>query len=680
MDPIIPQQQAAKPPVEITCSRDFLPWLEREGVSLAFTTYQSSRLFFLGLKENGALSAFERLFDHAMGLWATPDSLIMSSRYQLWRFENALAPGELYNDYDRLYVPRTAHTTGDLDVHDVVVDKRGDIIFVNTLYSCLAKVSDRYSFVPFWQPPFISKLAHEDRCHLNGLALVKGEPKYVTAVSRSDVAAGWRDRRNDGGIVMDIQTNEVIAQGLSMPHSPRYYRGRLWICNSGKGYFGYIDMKSGEFVPVTFCPGYMRGLAFWGDYAVVGLSKPRNKAFTGLDLDKELEKKDAEARCGFMVININTGDVAHWVQMEGVVSELYDVQVLPGVRRPMALGLKSKEIWHIITVESDNVADGKKTPHTWQVPVEDKTSKYRFETQTELSPSQAMAHDPFSFPKLSVRWRSRPPVGNVNVVTASNAEGIVGSCLSEVRPDNVSAEIISLLVAPVYRNQGIARKLVAMTEDLLRQNGIKAMDLTYRTNWDGCAAVEQIAQKQGWAGSMPLRLLAKSLTRTISSAPWLNTPFPHHLCEVFDWSLLTSGERSAIEQRIGNEKGFPLELSPFQEESMIEPLTSLGIRYKGEVAGWSVTHRVAPDTIQYTAAYLREDLRGLGVSLPLAAESARRRIASGVPKAIFMIDARNHAALKFFDKNLRPYMESIAEARMVHKLLEPVQEQSSGLN
>ncbi len=127
---------------------------------------------------------------------------------------------------------------------------------------------------------------------------------------------------------MDIEANEVILTGLSMPHSPRFYRGKLWLLNSGTGEFGYLDLAAGQFEPVAFCPGYMRGLAFWGNYAVVGLSKPRDRHFAGLALDERLAAKDTKPRCGLMVIDLTTGSIAHWLELEGVVTELYDVQVL----------------------------------------------------------------------------------------------------------------------------------------------------------------------------------------------------------------------------------------------------------------------------------------------------------------------------------------------------------------
>ena len=177
-----------------------MSWLAESNLSIAFTTYQTNRLFLVGAKDDGRLSVFERNFDRPMGLWTSPQRLIMSTRWQLWYFENALAHGELYNDtYDRLYVPRVAYTTGALDTHDIAVDGDGNVVFVNTAYSCLATTSERYSFRPLWHPPFISKLVPEDRCHLNGLAMEDGRPAYVTAVSRSDVVSGWRARRHAGG-------------------------------------------------------------------------------------------------------------------------------------------------------------------------------------------------------------------------------------------------------------------------------------------------------------------------------------------------------------------------------------------------------------------------------------------------------------------------------------------------
>jgi uncharacterized protein (TIGR03032 family) len=306
----------------------------------------------VGRKPNDQLSVFERTFNRCLGLWAAADgrTLWMSSKYQLWRFENRLAAGQLHEGYDALYVPQAAHTTGDLDIHDVAVEASGRVVFVNTLFGCLGTISERASFSPLWRPPFISALAAEDRCHLNGLALRDGRARYVTVVSQSDVADGWRDRRRDGGCVLEVPSGEVLVSGLSMPHSPRWHRDRLWVLNSGTGEFGTVDLQQGKFEPIAFCPGYLRGLSFVGDYALVTLSKPRDATFAGLELADRLQQRGADAQCGLQIIDLRSGQVAHWLRLEGVFSELYDVVVLPNVERPMALGLKTDDIARLITM------------------------------------------------------------------------------------------------------------------------------------------------------------------------------------------------------------------------------------------------------------------------------------------------------------------------------------------
>ena len=177
--------------LELTGSRQFVSWLTEHQISLSFSTYQAGKLFFIGLTDSQQLSVFERTFARCMGIGQDPQTqaLWVASLYQIWRFENALKSGQTHQGYDRVYVPQVGFTTGDVDAHDIAVDQQGPV-FVNTLFSCLARPSERYSFEPFWQPPFISKLAAEDRCHLNGLALRDQQPAYVTCVSQTDANEG----------------------------------------------------------------------------------------------------------------------------------------------------------------------------------------------------------------------------------------------------------------------------------------------------------------------------------------------------------------------------------------------------------------------------------------------------------------------------------------------------------
>ncbi len=338
---------AQRPPFTLNFSRQFESWLQGFNASIAFSTYQAGKVFMIGMGDNG-ISIAERTFARCMGLAARADRFYLASQYQLWRFNNVLDPGEQYQGYDKLFIPHVGFTTGDVDAHDIGIDADAEPVFVNTLFSCLARPSSKANFDVLWQPPFISRLAPEDRCHLNGLAMFEGEPGWVTMISQSDVAEGWRDHRHDGGVVMDVRSNEMVCEGLSMPHSPRWYRRKLWLLNSGRGELGHVDLNSGKFEPLCFVPGYARGLAMHGKYALVGLSKARNQSFSGLALDDALKSRNAEARCGIVVIDLDTGDLLHHLRIEGVVEELFDVSVIPGAIRPMLLGFKTDEIKHMV--------------------------------------------------------------------------------------------------------------------------------------------------------------------------------------------------------------------------------------------------------------------------------------------------------------------------------------------
>lgn len=351
---------AQSPPFALTTSRGFNTWLASSGGSLAFTTYQGGKIFFLGLKPNGELSVFERSFPRAMGLAVSSDArtLYLATQVQLYRFDNALQPGEMEGDFDTVYRPSQTWITGDVDIHDIGIGEDNRPVFANTLFNCLATTAEGHSFRPLWRPPFISRLAAEDRCHLNGLAMDGAVPRYVTCVATSDASDGWRDHRNDGGVVVDVDTNEIVAQNLSMPHSPRLYRDQLWLVNSGTGEFGHVDLSTGHFEPIAFCPGYARGLSFVGNHAIVGISRVReNHTFEGLALDEALSSRNVAPRCGLLVIDLTTGDINDWVRIEGVIDELFDIAHLPGIRTATAIGIKGPEIRRVISIAPEPEAE-----------------------------------------------------------------------------------------------------------------------------------------------------------------------------------------------------------------------------------------------------------------------------------------------------------------------------------
>ncbi len=323
----------------------FPQWLASEEISIALSTYQLGKLFLVGVQQSGKLGVFERTFNRCMGLCATGDELWLAAAYQIWRLsKRTLSLQDRNAGFDRLYVPSQEWITGDVDAHDLGLDEAGMPIFVNTRFSCLATVSTTASFDPIWRPPFITRLAAEDRCHLNGMAIGPNGPEFVTACAETDAASQWREYRERGGCVIDVASGETVVGGLSMPHSPRLHRERLWLLDSGNGYLGVVDPQRGTFQRVAFCPGYARGLTFHGDYALIGLSKPRQRTFAGLPLDDALRQHNAEPLCGLQVVDLRSGETVQWLRIEGRAEELYDVAVIPGVRRAKAIGLKNDDV------------------------------------------------------------------------------------------------------------------------------------------------------------------------------------------------------------------------------------------------------------------------------------------------------------------------------------------------
>jgi uncharacterized protein (TIGR03032 family) len=336
----------------IQVSGGFNAWLRARRLSLAFTSYQTGQLFLVGAHPNGTVSFNQQNFSRAMGVCWRPGRLYLGALSQLWRLENMLRPGQLGNQaFDMVLVPRNAQTIGDVDIHEVGVDKDGRVIFVNTKYSCLCTLDLTHSFRPIWKPPFISRLAPEDRCHMNGMAMADGEVRYVTAVSRSDIVGGWRERRHEGGVLIDVRDNRIVTDQLSMPHSPRVAGDQVYALDSGRGQIIRIDPATGAKTDIAFCPGFLRGLAIHDGFAIVTVSKPRDGTFKGLLLDGELKTRDADPWCGVVIVNLATGDIVEWIRLEGHITELFDVAAMPGVICPMAVGPATPEIRNTITFE-----------------------------------------------------------------------------------------------------------------------------------------------------------------------------------------------------------------------------------------------------------------------------------------------------------------------------------------
>ena len=338
--------------VQTQFSAGFGDWLIRHRVGLVCSTYQTGHLLFIGVRADGTPVPSAAGFLQAMGIAASTQRLHVGTKNEVWRLDNFLRPDELENGlFDRLFVPRAAQVTGDIHIHELAVEACGRVVFANTRFSCLATFSESQAFKPLWKPRFVSRLAPEDRCHLNGLALEDGRVRYVTACATSDSVEGWRGGRRDRGVLVDIETDAIVAEGLSMPHSPRVVGAAIYFVESGRGALVRLDRASGRREDVAFCPGFARGLAFAGRYAVLTISLPRSAAFDALAVAAELRARGAVPWRGLLIVDLRTGDIVEWLRLEGDVTELFDVAVMENVRCPRGIGPGAVEMGEVVRGE-----------------------------------------------------------------------------------------------------------------------------------------------------------------------------------------------------------------------------------------------------------------------------------------------------------------------------------------
>jgi uncharacterized protein (TIGR03032 family) len=333
-----------------THSASFPEVLADAGASLLVSTYQAGQLVAIGTHEGQLAFDFHR-FDQAMGIAVAPDQVAVGAKGQVWflRDHTELAPRlEPPGRYDRCFLAANSMVTGGIQGHELTwgtdPEGRPELWVVNTLFSCLAGLDPAYSFVPRWRPPFISQLAAEDRCHLNGLAMRDGSPAFVTVMARSDTAGGWRETKLTSGTVLHVPSGEVVTTGLSMPHSPRWHDGQLYVLDSGMGHLQRVDLDTGRREMVAALPGYARGLAIHGDLAFVGLSKIRETAVFG---GVPIAEYHDQLKCGIGVIDLRSGSTVATLEFTSVMEEIFDVQVVAGSRN-VALGNApgdGDEIW-----------------------------------------------------------------------------------------------------------------------------------------------------------------------------------------------------------------------------------------------------------------------------------------------------------------------------------------------
>ena len=348
-------QDPANSPLRSVHTKSLPELLKQAASSMLVSTYQAGKLVIVR-EDQGKLNTHFRVFNRPMGLAADRARMALGTAITVDFFRNmpdVATKLEPAGKHDAAYLPRHGHLTGNIDIHEMAWAGE-ELWLVNTRFSCLCTLDNEHSFVPRWRPKFISGYAAEDRCHLNGLEVIDGKPKYVTALGTADTAGGWRENKAGGGVLIDVESNEFVCRGLSMPHSPRWYQDKLWVLESGNGTLATVDVDTGQLETVAELPGFTRGLDFIGPYAFVGLSQVRESAvFSGISLTERV----SERNCGVWVVDIRSGQIVAFLKFEDAVQEVFAVSILQGIRFPDVLGATDKAVGVSYALPSEALKD-----------------------------------------------------------------------------------------------------------------------------------------------------------------------------------------------------------------------------------------------------------------------------------------------------------------------------------
>jgi len=321
-------------PFDFSCSySDNIPGLLRGlKISLAVTSYQSQRLFLVRSDGESIDINFKR-FRRPMGLASTENEIVLGTFDKITKFirnDSVIAELEDKEKVDACFTPNASHTTGMINIHDIAYGDEG-LWVVNSAFSCLATIEPDFSFVPKWKPGFITELVPEDRCHVNGMAMKDGKPKYVTTFNKLNESGVWKKEKKAEGTLIDIDTNEILLDNLAMPHSPRFHNGKIYLCESGLGTVYSLDPDTKEKKTVAKLQGFTRGMDFYGPLMFVGVSKVR---VSDINNPIPVSMQFEETYSGVWIINLEDNSIVGNISFEGDVDQIYDISVLYNMTYP----------------------------------------------------------------------------------------------------------------------------------------------------------------------------------------------------------------------------------------------------------------------------------------------------------------------------------------------------------
>ena len=635
-------------------SPQFAELLNKLDISLVVSTYQVNKIIILKSVETDKITQLLRNFRNAMGIAVKGNKLAVSTLNEVVLLKNRPEIAGTYPSkpdvYDSIFIPSARFLTGHLSLHDMefIKDK---LVAVNTNFSCLAYIDAEHSFTPFWQPPFISELALEDRCHLNGLAVENDEIKYLTALGKSDTPHGWRPGKMNSGILMEYPSGRIILDKLAMPHSPRLFNGKLYLLNSAQGELLSVNPKDGTSEVIVKLGAFARGMSLHGDYLFIGVSKLRhnNPTFADLPIAKT-------SFSGIIAVYLPNKSIVGSLNYEMSVDEIYDVKVIDNYQSPSILSPDMEVVSRAITTPKGSL---------WSKPVnKDEQSQYNKQNNQELIQSLKNPEINFQvinnvepknlsnkfpgllFPIFLKIIEKKPISGKLITIVALHSEKPVALIVTELKPDN-TAELYSLVVLKEFQKRGIASELLEINENLLSSNEVKYIDVRWAEAYQHAKVFEKLINGAQWLPKQEtiLNYKVKINSKTAAKIQQLNKTNDENT-KFVDWKDITAEDKQQI-NKIINRKGFPPYLTPFQMPETIDLDISQAIRINGEVVGWGTIHKISADTVQSFSSYVKDEYRKNGLALKLYIRLGEKLLDKNIDFCIFQIPYNDKTYSKY---------------------------------
>ncbi len=482
-------------PFDCKYNPQFAELLTKLNISLAISTYQTGKVIFISPHSNDKIIQLPRTFPNAMGMAVNEENLAVATKSELVVLKNCSNLAKIYpnkkNTYDSLYMPRATYHTGYLALHDMdFIDN--SIVAVNTLFSCLSYINQNQSFTPFWQPPFISSLLPDDKCHLNGMAVENNEIKYLTALGSTDLKQGWRENKTTGGILMEYPSGKIILSGLSMPHSPRIYDGKLYLLNSAQGELIEVNPKTGSSEIVVNIGGFARGMSKIGNYLFIGVSKLRHNSdvFSDLPIAKT-------SYAGVVAVHLPSKTIVSKLEYIMSVDEIYDVKILQNKTRPNILNSDSELLKAAITFDDKYFWGQLKSSKEAQMKQNlDLARNIKIQTLKNVSYEQIKEKYNNFICKdfLNLIEKSEKNI-NQNLLIAFYNKIPVAMIVFHGSKISKSIFLNSIFVIPSYRNKGIATFLMNQLQPIIKQNEVSHIRAVFSENNSDRYIVERLLSK-----------------------------------------------------------------------------------------------------------------------------------------------------------------------------------------